>query len=443
MSPRNPTCRTLVVLCGLLHAVACALAQSPPAPTPSADDFKRLAEVFGPSISPDIKDRQWVTIDRGPSNWPDSLDAWLIRDEPGEMLVLNWLGETHKLRKPTPQEKRPAIPKSAEGRFDWDTFMNADRSVAWSTRTEDFLATSQKFLVDPPPDDSLGDNAISSANKRFEFADYIVNSARHAHLARVLGQTDIAAGHYARALNSLKKYSGSYLHLQKPPPELPHFVVNRMASVSVLGALRSAHGDAPRKQLKQRWEEIAALPLHQFRDVAQAMVKHYQNLIEEDTRWVEPDVNHLAKLTTAQKVTYWLYHLRDLAVGQWIDPGDCNILDQFAFNNSYIQKEKKPPNPAVELQKLGMAAVPQLIAHLDDLRPTRCLGHWRSYWPESQYLLRYADCCQQIFESITKHKIFTSTSTVSYPVHDGVEKQCKEAADKWWKEYLAKKTDPK
>lgn len=89
----------------------------------------------------------------------------------------------------------------------------------------------------------------------------------------------------------------------------------------------------------------------------------------------------------------------------------------------------------MELKKLGMAAVPNIIAHLDDGRPTRCKGHWRSYWPDGHYLLRYGDCCQQIFEAITGKTIHTSGG---YPMQDGNGKKCKERAELWWQNYQKK-----
>ena len=126
-------------------------------------------------------------------------------------------------------------------------------------------------------------------------------------------------------------------------------------------------------------------------------------------------------MTEDQKVAYWLYHLRDLAVGQWSDPGRCYVLAPSFFGVN--DRDTKHPNAAMELKKLGLVALPQLIAHLDDARPTRCKGHWRSYSPDGQYLLRYGDCCQQIFESITGKTIASD-----YPIQDGKGQECKENA---------------
>ena len=82
--------------------------------------------------------------------------------------------------------------------------------------------------------------------------------------------------------------------------------------------------------------------------------------------------------------------------------------------------------------------MPQIIAHLDDGRPTRCVGFWRHYSPEGYYTLTYGDCCQQIFEEITLRSIYDRATTNGYPLRDGEGKQCKERAEKWWKEFRKK-----
>jgi 3-oxoacyl-[acyl-carrier protein] reductase len=159
-------------------------------------------------------------------------------------------------------------------------------------------------------------------------------------------------------------------------------------------------------------------------------VKAYQSLIAEDRKWVESGDDEWAVMTPDQRAAYWIYHLRDLAVGQWSDPGSCRVVDDVGA----VGAGGKKPNAAAELKKLGMAAVPHLIAHLDDPRPTRCKGHWRSYWPDGHYLLRYGDCCQQVFEAVTGHTLTTET----YPMQAKKGTEVKAAAEKWWRDYQAK-----
>jgi hypothetical protein len=392
-------------------------------------EFERLAEIFAPPGTPSIKDKSWVTVDIGPANWKSDLNGWLIKDGAKEIDLLGWYGELHKLRKPAANEKRPSIKEEKDVGILWSAIHQADCSVAWQVRAADYGAKSKKFLGDGMPKEKDDRNIFGSVNQRFGLADHVVDSARHACYALQLGKDNHAADLYAHAVEAQKQYAHSYLGLEMP---LHQFVAERIASGRCNGAICSAHGGTPRKDLKGQWESIAALPHHKYRDEAKAMVKHYGNLLDEDSRWAEPDAKALARLPVDQKIAYWLYHLRDLDVGQWSNPGSCNVLGGFGFGLG--DEGRKKPNAAAELKKIGMAAVPQLIAHMDDARPTRCKGHWRRYWPEGHYLLRYGDCCKQVFEGITGQ-----TLSPGYPIQDGAGKQCKESAEKWWQEYQKKK----
>ena len=105
---------------------------------------------------------------------------------------------------------------------------------------------------------------------------------------------------------------------------------------------------------------------------------------------------------------------------------------------SFDPAKEGTPNPAVELKKLGYEVLPLVIAHLEDDRPTRCVGFWRNFAPESYYTLTYGDCCQQIFEAIALHSIYERSSTSGYPLRDGKGKECKERAQQWWQAFQRK-----
>ena len=433
-------CCSVSLLLGFLYLAAAA--QTSPADNKDAQpgDFERLAEIFGPPGSPSIKGKTWVAVDTGPENWPSELHGWLIEDGAKDILLLDWYGDLYTLRKPASDEKRPKIQEEKDGGLLWSTIQEADCSVVWKVRAEDYNAKSRKFLAQGLPKDRDANNAWEGVSQRFGLADHVVDATRFAHYAYQLGQKAHAADLHAHARVAHEKYADRYIVGRERAEAIHLFVADRIASTYRNVAICSAHGGTSRRELQKQWERIAAIPHHKYRNEAKAMSKHYQTLLEEDARWVEPDAKAFAKMTTDQKIAYWLYHLRDLDVGQWSDPGSCYVLGRFGFGFGNAEKEK--PNAAVALRKLGMAAVPQLIAHLDDARPTRCKGHWRSYWPEGHYLLRYGDCCQQVFESITGHTIFRGTTTVSYPIHDGKQKQCKEKAEKWWQEYQEKTRKP-
>lgn len=407
-----------------------AAEQAPPAINKSAEDFERLAKVFALPEDSKLIGKPWVVVETGPANWfPIELEGWRIEDAAHEIVVLDWYGEIHTLRKPGPKEEQPEL-EEKDGYIYWDDLPGANGTVAWKIRREDYHAKSKKFLADGLPKKEERQQSFSSMNERFALRGHVVDAARHAHFAQYFGRKEHAEKLYTHALIAYKKYADAYLGGYEQAEELPIFVAKTIASGKINWAISCGHRGTPRKELKEQWETIAALPYHEHQGEAKRMAAHYQNLLKEDARWIEPDPEAFAKFTSEQKVAYWIYHLRDLDIGQQFFPGHCHVAGPLAGS-----RNGKKPNPAAELEKLGMAAVPQLIAHLDDARPTRCKAAWRYYWPEGHYLLRYGDCCQQIFESITGEKI---TEPGRYPIRDGIAKECKENAESWWREYQKK-----
>lgn len=200
--------------------------------------------------------------------------------------------------------------------------------------------------------------------------------------------------------------------------------VNRFANRMRWSAINYANQGVPRVDLLLTWEIIAKLPVESVAREAKVLVEGYQSLLQEDRTWQEP--KWFASLSAEQRTSYWMYRLRDLDDSMYSDAGlwssgrmtPRRILGGFLLP----QPEPRKINPAQELKKLGRAALPVVIAHLDDTRPTR-----------AGELLRYGDCCQQIFEAITNHTIFEARGDV-YPVQAGEEKLCKQRAEKWWAE---------
>lgn len=425
---------SVVLLLSLLRMDAAA--ETPSQGNQPAGDFLLLAEIFATPGTPDIKGKPWVVVDAGPENWPIEWDGWLIDEDEKEIRLWDWYGEVRKLRKPAAKEKRPVLKEEPDGSIVWNELPGGDGTVAWEIRAEDYNAKSRKFLADGLPKEETDKDALRSvfANPRFDLSGHVVDATRYAHFAHQFGQKEHADELYAHGQKAYAKYADHYL-AGNPIPSLPIFVAQQWAFGKRNLAIFSAHRGTPRQELKEKWEKIAAIPHHQYRDEAKAMVKHYESLLKEDAQWEEPDAKALEAFTTEQQVSYWLYHLRDHDMGQMSDPGRCYVLGEFGFE--LPSQEGQKPNPAVELRKLGLAAVPKLIAHLDDARPSRCKGHWRSYWPEGHVLLCYGDCCQQIFERITGHTIFRSTEE-KYPIQAGLGSECKAKAEAWWQEHQKK-----
>ncbi|PQO36514.1 hypothetical protein [Blastopirellula marina] len=395
-------------------------------------DWDKLAAAVNSPGTPSIVDKPWVTVDCCAANHSIKVLGWITQESKGELHLLEWDGTLHRFRRPQEGEQRPELPPGKFGGIDGEDIETADRSVAWGVTPGDYLARSEERLARGHVKHDYSEMINSFVLERADHADFILDAARYAHYAHVLGKREHATAWYAAALESKKDY---WRHVDDPDSEksLIAFVADKRAAGFCYSAISAGHKGESRPKLLQRWRDLAAMPDQMFRDEAREMVALYQDLIAEDEKWREPNAAERAKFTKDQWVDYWLYHLRDFdAYSDW-DPAGCRLFGVFRATPSK-GPDGEYRNPADELKKLGKDALPKVIEHLDDRRPTRCKGQWKWYSAEGQYLLRYGDCCQQIFEAITEHKIYRSRTTTGQPTSDNVEKQCKSAADKWWRE---------
>ncbi len=174
-------------------------------------------------------------------------------------------------------------------------------------------------------------------------------------------------------------------------------------------ALTDANEGTPRAALLAAWRGIAQLAPQARDGEAGHMVAAYENMLIEDAAHRKPGDAALAEMPAAAQVDVWLHRLRDLAACQRGQPGGCEV---------FMGGEPSATWAPDALRALGWAAVPGLIARLDDTRPTRSLGYWRNFAPGSYYLLTHADCSRQILYAITGEWFETCAD-----------------AEAWWREH--------
>lgn len=146
---------------------------------------------------------------------------------------------------------------------------------------------------------------------------------------------------------------------------------------------------------------------------SKGIIELYTKMIEEDKNWQEPDKDTFAKITSEEKAKYWIYKLRNCA----------------AFTNVYPWKEyfdDKTPSPFYKLNELGWDALPVIIEHIDDARPTRNVYHGslRPIFPPQ--LMRNSDYCQQIFEKLTDYSLYAAMPGNTNPA------EWKNWVRQWW-----------
>jgi hypothetical protein len=253
------------------------------------------------------------------------------------------------------------------------------------------------------------------------FARWCFERGLNAEGLRLLDRADIAA----KEESQLNRSEGA------PTDQV---IVNEVATRLYALAIEEANQGVPRERLQQRWNAVSALPENKHTSVAREYVKLYAQQIQEDKTFVDAEPPD-----TVGKVVYWMHKLRDADSVQETQPGGVDVF-----------RNVRTSHAAEELRRLGWAALPALIDHLDDMRPTRCMGMWRNFAPDSYYLFRYADCCQQIFEAITGVILYQRHSTRGSLTNDGLQGSAKIAAQDWWSKsgsagqeaYLLGRLDP-
>jgi hypothetical protein len=190
-------------------------------------------------------------------------------------------------------------------------------------------------------------------------------------------------------------------------------------------AICTANNGASFGELISKWRIIYSISIANEAKEAEDNLKFYGNMLAEEKIRIVPTKEELEKMSADKKVEYWIYHLRDLNVCQREWPGYCDVLSEFWDADAGNK-------PAGQLAKIGWDALPAVIEHIDDRRPTRSVAFARPWNIESFYLLRYGDACQQIFEEITGVEIYKVTSTVGYMIKDGTEAESKKKAKEWW-----------
>jgi hypothetical protein len=362
----------------------------------------------------------FVVVECGPSGSALKIEGWLIRDEPDRIAVFECSGAIEVLRRPAASETRPKLSKGQA--LSWAEATSPQSRAAWAITLGDFEAHCKSFLKKGLPKPGKAGPYRPLHIMEMEIEDVLMSGCILGYGANRKGNPKLSRELFSLAAAAHDRLS---MHPLGAERNFQQQFVNRIADRMRWSAIADANRGAPREDLLLIWEIIAKLPVESTAREAKVLVEGYQSLIQEDRVWQEP--KWYGTLSVEQRTSYWIYRLRDLDDSMYDDSGlvsstgrvtPLRILQDFFLP----QPAPRKVNPAQELKKLGKAALPAIIAHLDDTRPTR-----------TSSLLRYGDCCQQIFEAITNHSIFEKSGDV-YPVQAGEEKVCKQRAEKWWAE---------
>src|SRR5262249_35433749 len=121
-------------------------------------------------------------------------------------------------------------------------------------------------------------------------------------------------------------------------------------------------------------------------------------------------------MTSEQKVAVWMHRLRDRNVRSHRD----RLFNQAAGNEAV--------DPYDKLVELGTTAIPAILEHFDDSRPTLSFVYSRHGLSHQE---RYSDLCQQLFARITGRRKFAQWHMV------GADKvpEPRKLAEEWWRDF--------
>jgi len=366
-----------------------------------AAEFAKVREILASVGELPLKTARWVKVQIGAGKDKSWRQGWLVLENSDAMELLEVDGSVSILSKKKLTAKAPA---AEVGWYDVHAVADAD----FAAYCREVLTRKNEPTKD---DDSFG--AYRMARDIDDAQCEILRFARLACWAREAGKADLMNELAARSIQLHQQHLKTYPY-RETQTEFHRFVAHntyprdKWDGTRIVNALSGDERD-PREQRVAELaylRRLAKVPYRPKHDDTVAAIGHYESLVGEDKAWKEPTKEEFAKFSVQQKVDYWIYHLRDLDVRQSSQPGMCYVLTEgFGFTGQHMSADKKP-NVAVELKKLAYDAIPKIIAHLEDGRPTKCVGYWRNFAPESYHTLTYGDCCQQIFEAIALTTIY-------------------------------------
>lgn len=134
---------------------------------------------------------------------------------------------------------------------------------------------------------------------------------------------------------------------------------------------------------------------------ARELAELLEAMAAEDQAWTDP--GSVDVLSEEERIGCYIHRLRDLSG------------DGYDYPVHFLHAGPLPdgaPNPAAALREMGDAAIPALLALLDDRRPTRAV--WAHRGARYQSVLRYQDAALQILSEHTPVPFYRVSNTATY-----------------------------
>ncbi len=211
-------------------------------------------------------------------------------------------------------------------------------------------------------------------------------------------------------LENAQKFCQLAEEIISPKRNLTYLFVSNLYSLYKSESSYAAYQGLSLLELRNRQKRIYLLSEKENDHVT---LNLYQKMIEANQNWREPSAESFLRLSDKDQALYWIHHLQYLAASPKKDDLEQKV-DIFTgkwIGNRLGQKWQGQDNPAQHLLNMGTKAIPVLLQHIDDLRPTRVLSSRIFFQPTTYELLNYGDCCLRILITIAG-KDFTSRKEV-------------------------------
>lgn len=192
----------------------------------------------------------------------------------------------------------------------------------------------------------------------------------------------------------------------------------------------------PRVRLLESFERIAHdYPASEYASRARETADLLRTMVAEDAAHSAQASVPPASLPPEQRAAELIFRLRDQHGRQDSQPGSCDVFSEDRFGPPGKTEEEK--SPAMQLVDLGFAAVPPLIAAMDDKHFSRSVGFWRDF-VFSHHVLTVGECVRLILDRIAGQENYFSWSSSGKMSSDDEIALARTHALAWWKDVQQK-----
>ena len=170
---------------------------------------------------------------------------------------------------------------------------------------------------------------------------------------------------------------------------------------------------------------LDAFPETQFSQTAATLEDDLIKMVAQDAKHQSPE--NITRLAEDQQIDEWLFQLRNQNAIQTIGPTEWDIFwkDKEITHADIVQVaiSIRTASPAMELVKIGNAAVPKLIERIGDSMPTRSSPYRRTFI-FNEKPLTVGDCAEMILSRIAGQRFGDGQSS----------DLARQQAEAWWNE---------